>query len=418
MPNELNLTLDDLDNISNQYGTPFHIYDEKMIRNNAKIFMKVFCSTFFNFRQFFAVKALPNPYILKILLEEGMGFDCSSPSELYIAKKIGAKGNQIMYTSNYTSKSDIDNAVNNNVILNLDGIDELEDVDPEKCELICFRLNPNIGKTDSETKSNILGGKDSKFGIDTNDIIRAYILAKEKGFKKFGIHCMTGSNIMDTSYWYLLVCNIYQVIKKLLDLNIRLEFINLGGGIGISYYPNFDPIDINLIAQNIYQAMTENKLMLNIDYDPAIYMENGRYITGPYGWLVSKCQRKKTITTTGETFYGLDACMTHLMRPGMYNAYHHITIPRLKNIKEKEKVNCVGSLCENNDWFAKERELPIGIEKGDFFVIHDIGAHGASMGFNYNGKLKCPELLIKSDKSIIMIRKQENYDSLFGNCIY
>jgi diaminopimelate decarboxylase len=416
MPQNIKLSLQELEIIASQYGTPYNIYDETMIRENARNFMKIFRTNFPNFRQFFAVKALPNPAILKILLEEGMGFDCSSPSEIYIAKQIGASGNQIMYTSNYTSKEDILNAVENKVILNLDGIDELYDVDPSKCELICFRLNPNIGKTDSETASNILGGKDSKFGIDMSSIISAYVLAKERGFKKFGIHCMTGSNIMDPTYWYFLVGTVYKVIENLLDLDIRVDFINLGGGIGIPYHPDKNPIDINLVAQYIFQAMTENKLMLKIDYDPAVYMENGRYITGPYGWLVSRCQRKKYMSDN--IFYGLDACMTHLMRPGMYGAYHHITIPRLAEVTETKKANCVGSLCENNDWFARDRNLPVGIEKGDLFVIHSCGSHSQSMGFNYNGKLKCAELLIKPNKTIIMIRKPENYDSLFGNCIY
>jgi diaminopimelate decarboxylase len=420
MPKNINLSLEQLENIAFLYGSPFHIYDEKMIRDNIKNFLNVFRSEFSSFRQFYAVKALPNPAILKILLEEGLGFDCSSPSELYICKQIGATGDNIMYTSNYTPKEDIDNAINNDVILNLDDIDALEYCDPQQQNLICFRLNPSIGKTDSETKSNVLGGKNTKFGINSDLIVNAYRQAKEMGFTRFGIHCMSGSNVMDPNYWYELVNVIYETINQLYtELDIKVEFMNVGGGLGIPYQPNIPDLDISVVAKNIRKAIDENKSKYNLTFEPHLYMENGRYITGPYGWLVSRC---RSIKQNEQIFYGLDACMAHLMRPGMYGAYHHITIPRLqKNINdvtETQKVNVVGSLCENNDWFARERELPIDIQKGDLFVIHSSGAHAQSMGFSYNGKLKCPELLLKPDGNVTMIRKPETYENLFGNCIF
>lgn len=421
MPEQLNISLSKLENIAEKYETPFHVYDEEKIRNNAREFFNIFRKEFPTFKQFFAVKALPNPHILKILYQEGMGFDCSSPSEIFISQQIGATGHDIIYTSNFTSKKDINNAIENNVILNLDGIDELNDVDVTKCNLICFRLNPNIGKTDSETKSNILGGKDSKFGISSNDILQAYTKAKTMGFTEFGIHCMTGSNILDEKYWYELVDVMYETIFLLYNkLDIKLKFMNLGGGLGIQYVPNKNKLNIELVVKNIRNAIEENKKKYNLDYEPDIYTECGRYVTGPYGWLVSKCNRIKD--SNGFKFYGLDASMANLMRPGMYNSYHHITIPRLSDVYEYEKdkniiANVVGTLCENNDWFAKARLLPIGIKKNDLFVIHDCGAHSQSMGFNYNGKLKCSELLLTCDKSIKQIRKAETFDDLFKNTL-
>jgi diaminopimelate decarboxylase len=416
MPEQLNLTLPELENIAKTYDTPFHIYDEEKIRNNAREFLNIFRKEFPTFRQFFAVKALPNPHILKILYQEGMGFDCSSPSEIFISQQIGASGHDIIYTSNYTSKKDIDNALNNNVILNLDGIDELDDVDITKCNLICFRLNPNIGKTDSETKSNILGGKESKFGISSDDILQAYTKAKNKGFTEFGIHCMTGSNILSENYWYELVDILYETIYLLYSkLNIKLKFMNLGGGFGIPYIPDIKKLNIENVVKNIRKAIDVNKKKYNLDYEPDIYTESGRYITGPYGWLVSKCNRIKN--SNDKIFYGLDSCMANLMRPGMYNSYHHIEVPRLNDINGKKIIaNVVGTLCENNDWFAKNRILPDNIEKNDLFVIYDCGAHSQSMGFNYNGKLKCPELLLTCDKKITQIRKAETFDNLFENC--
>lgn len=428
MSKNLDLSLDQLESIIGHFNTPFHIYDKNKIINHANNFMNTFRKYIPDFQQYFAVKALPNLKIMKILYDCGMGFDCSSVFELQLATQI-APPDKIVYTSNYTSVEDLEIVLKSKVIINLDDIDCLDNLeialistDCEMPELICFRLNPCIGTTDSETVSNILGGDCSKFGIPGTKIIEAYKKAQLMGFKKFGIHVMTGSCILDINYWRELIDIIFFHINKIdKELNIEFEFINLGGGIGIPYKPEVDEIDLEKLVQIISETYNRNIIKYDLKFKPNIVMENGRYITGPYGWLISRCKSIK-YGYNDKKFYGLDSCMANLMRPAMYGAYHHITIPRLNKNKidleiSSEEVNVVGTLCENNDYFAKNRKLPIGIKKNDLFVIHDTGAHGHCMGFQYNGKMRSSELLlIKDDNNstftVELIRKSDTYDSM------
>jgi diaminopimelate decarboxylase len=426
MPVNLRLALDQLEQLTKKYPS-FYIYDADMISYNATQFLNTFRKHIPNFEQYFAVKALPNPAIMKILQDCGMGFDCSSKLELIMAKQLGS--NKIMYTSNFTSVEDLEFALSQKVIINLDDIDGLENLKialdntkAELPELICFRLNPchdNIGKIHSEIKSNVLGGPDTKFGIPDTKIVEAYEKALNMGFKKFGIHVMTGSCIMKVNYWKELIYVVFDSINNIYQkLGITFEFLDLGGGIGIPYKPHKTKINIDYLADIIAESINENIVKYDLPFKPNIIMENGRYITGPYGWLISKCKSIKS-GFQDKKFYGLNVCMAQLMRPGMYNAYHHITVPRLEpynklslgrfdmidmSIFTHDIVNVVGTLCENNDWFAKNRPLPKGIKKEDIFIIYDCGAHCISMSNNYNGNLRPPELLLETVDNKLTIR--------------
>lgn len=444
MPVTIPLKLNELEDIANKYDTPYYLYDKQSIKNHAKFYMETFKKYFPNFKQYFAVKALPNPSILKILKKCDMGFDCSSPEEIEIVKfmdkniQSNTKSN-IMYTSNYTSVNDLQKVTDenyDNIIINLDSIDgfyNLLETENPLPDTICFRYNPTeifdntaqqlflntmkLSKKIKEPKqkiesdkikSNIFSGNDTKFGMTKSYLIEAYKLAKTNGIKNFGIHVMSQSNCLDINYWHNLIDNIFDVIYELyIVLEIVIDFIDIGGGIGIPYKPNESEINLEQLVLLIRNRFDYNINKYNMNYEPKLMTECGRYITGPYGWLVARCQSIKK--TDNGIFYGLDANMAHLMRPGMYNAYHHITIPRIAYIEDLEKANVVGTLCENNDWFCKQRDLPKGIKKGDLFVIHDCGAHAYSMGFNYNSKLHCPELLLTRN-GIKELRKRENID--------
>lgn len=407
-----------LKEIVESYNTPFYIYDEKGIRDHCKYFLNTIKKYLPNFTNYFAVKALPNIHILKILYEEGMKFDCSSVTELMmITEYVTKNGNDILYSSNYTSVEDLTYALQKNVTINLDDIDCFDNMmiaikknNLEIPKIISFRLNPLYGSTDSKITSNILSGENSKFGIPRDKIVDAYLLAKKYGVTEFGIHVMTGSCIMNVDYWRDLIDIVFETINEIYyKTNIEFKFVDLGGGIGISYTDNTH-VDIELLGKIIKLSVDENIEKYKLPFNPQIIMENGRFITGKYGLLISKCVSIKN-SYNDSVFYGLDACMSNLMRPGMYGAYHKISVPRLENENETIKCNIVGSLCENNDWFAKDREMPKGIIKNDIFVIHDVGAHGHCMGFQYNGKLRSSELLLESDGGIKMIRiEDEPYD--------
>jgi diaminopimelate decarboxylase len=407
MPTPLNLSNEKLKKIVETEGTPLQIYDEQLIIENLKDFLKNMSRNFPGFRQYFAVKALPNLYILRLLIENGCYLDCSSLTELKMAKMLGLSGESIMFTSNYTSKEDLQYAKNLKCIINLDDISLIDDLASlgSLPELLSLRLNPGIGKTDSETNSNILGGSKAKFGISPSQIIEGYKKAKELGVKRFGLHVMTGSNILNIDYWKELVKIIFEFINK---LDIEFEFINIGGGLGIPYNENQEKINIVDFSDALKLFVdTYNINNKNIK----IYMENGRYLTGPYGWLISKCN---VIKNDVRKYYGLDACMANLMRPGMYGAYHYIKVSGKEN--NTSIANVVGTLCENNDWFATDRELPEAVV-GDLFVIHDTGAHSHSMGFQYNGKLRAPEILIKEDGSYKLIRRRETIEDYIATII-
>jgi diaminopimelate decarboxylase len=449
MPLPIPLSSSHLESLASKYGTPFQIYDEGLIRENCQKLLASFSSRFPGFKQYFAVKALPNPAILQILVSEGCGLDCSSVSELGIAKALGVPGSDCMYTSNYTSASDLAFAFDYGAIMNLDDVslvDSLVQVRGKCPELMSFRLNPGLGRTDSETKSNVLGGPDAKFGVPPEQIVEAYRRAQANGATRFGIHMMTGSCVLNASYWNdTIACLLKAVSQVRSELGIEFEFINIGGGLGIPYKPDQVPVDVESLAQQL-QSCVESQWAKVLDEDrktngqsvkalvltnskscpspPRLCMENGRYMTGPFGWLVSRCEAQKK--SWGQTYYGLDSCMANLMRPGMYNAYHHISVPARGDTTSGKSIvaNVVGTLCENNDWFAKDRELPQGIKVGDLFVIHDTGAHSHSMGFQYNGKLRAPELLIRSirkedndKRNVDLIRERETYSCLFDNTI-
>lgn len=391
-----------LEKIADHFGTPFHIYDEIGIRNTVKHLQAVFSD--FHFREYYAVKALPNPQILAILREEGCGFDCSSLPEIVLARQIGANGNDIMFTSNNTTSDEFAFALSDGgCILNLDDISLIEKV-PQLPDLISFRLNPG-----SDTGNAIIGKpEEAKFGIPREKIIDAYRIAKEKGVQRFGLHAMVVSNERDAEKHLASVEGLCILVNELQTaLNIKIEFINIGGGLGIPYHPDDKALDLNLLAKGIRELWQKHD-----SGNTQLFMESGRYITAPHGVLVTKAINRKE---SYRSYVGVDASMSALMRPGMYGAYHHIDVisDTVRALTLNETVDVVGSLCENNDKFAIQRELP-KIKDGDLLVIQDTGAHGHAMGFNYNGRLRPQELLLRADGSIDLIRRAETIEDYFA----
>lgn len=394
--------------IMKTYPTPFHIYDEKAILENAKKLIKTF-SWVPGFKEYFAVKATPNPYLLKLLKGVGFGADCSSLPELILSEKAGIVGEDIMFTSNDTPANEYKKAMELGAIINLDDITHIPYLEKHAGipELICFRYNPGPLKG-----GNAIIGKpeEAKYGLTKEQLFEAYKIMKEKGVKRFGLHTMVASNELNPDYFVdtadLLITLVIEISK---EIGIKFEFINLGGGIGIPYKPEDKEVDLNRISQGIKDIY--DKKIKGTEFEPLkIFMENGRMITGPYGYLVTKVIHEKHIY---KDYVGVDACMANLMRPGLYGAYHHITVLGKENEPEEITVDVSGSLCENNDKFAIDRKLP-KVEIGDILVIHDAGAHGHAMGFNYNGKLRSAELLLKSDGSVEQIRRAETIDDLFA----
>ncbi|MDP3941493.1 MAG: diaminopimelate decarboxylase [bacterium] len=390
-----------------KYQTPFHIYDEKAIRDNAQKLLGIF-SWNEGFKEYFAVKALPNPYILKLLKEEGFGVDCSSLPELILAERVGFRGEKIMFTSNDTPSEEYQKAKALGAIINLDDISHIQYLEKHAGlpELLCFRYNP--GKLRA---GNAIIGKpeEAKYGLTRDQLFAAYILAKQKGVRRFGLHTMVASNELNPQYFIDTAVMLFDLVIEISrEVGIRFEFINLGGGIGIPYRPEQKVVDIRFISRGIKKAYKE-KIVKN-GFDPLrLYMENGRMITGPHGYLVSQVLHKKD---TYKEYIGLDSCMANLMRPGMYGAYHHITVMGKERAPRSHTYDVTGSLCENNDKFAIDRKLPqIGV--GDIFIIHDTGAHGHAMGFNYNGKLRSAELLFNNG-AVRQIRRAETIDDYFA----
>ena len=394
-----------LPDIAAHFGTPFHIYDEEGIRETGCRLQQAF-SKVEGFREYYAVKALPNPSILRIMADMGFGFDCSSIAELILSRQAGGRGEAIMFTSNNTSKEEFMAAQEEGgCILNLDDISLIDKV-PEMPELICFRYNPGAARS-----GNSIIGKptEAKYGVAHEQIFAAFEKAKAKGAKRFGLHTMLASNECDASY-------MVQTTQMLLDLagqigktlNIQFEFINIGGGLGIPYQPDETVFDIEFLGEETYKLL--QAFSAEQGYQPKVYMESGRYITGPHGVLVTQAINHKQ---TYRNYVGVDACMSALMRPGMYGAYHHIDVLGKEPSAEDPLVDVVGSLCENNDKFAVQRALP-KVEEGDLLIIQDTGAHGQAMGFNYNGKLRPQELLLKADGSVERIRRAETLEDYFA----
>ncbi|WP_445475335.1 diaminopimelate decarboxylase [Methanococcoides methylutens] len=394
--------------IKEQYPTPFHVYDEKAIRENARKLKDAF-SILEGFTEFFAVKALPNPYILKILKSEGFGADCSSLPELLLAEKCGIVGEGIMFSSNDTPAEEFVKAKELGAIINLDDISHIEFLEETAGlpELVCFRFNPGTLKKGNDIIGN---PEDAKYGFTKEQLFEGYRMLKEKGVKRFGLHTMVASNELDPSYFVETARLLFETIVEISkELDIRFDFVNLGGGIGIPYRPDQEPVPYDVIAKGVKEEY-DAKIKAN-GLDPLkIYLECGRTITGPYGYLVTEVRHLKHIY---KDYVGTDACMANLMRPGLYGAYHHITVLGKEDQPETHKYDVTGSLCENNDKFAIDRMLP-EVERGDILAIHDTGAHGHAMGFNYNGKLRSAELLLRENGSFVQIRRAETIEDHFA----
>lgn len=390
--------------ITEHFGTPFHIYDETGIIQTAER-LKLAFSNCRGFKEFFAVKANPNPEILKLMLQSGFGFDCSSVPELILARRAGAKPDDIMFTSNNTSQGEFLEAFENGgCILNLDDITLIDKVPGKFPELICFRYNPGLKRTGNAIIGN---PAEAKYGVADEQIISAYRRAREKGATRFGLHTMVASNERKMDYLsgtVKMLLNVAIRLKK--EAGIELEFINMGGGIGIPYRPRQRPVDIFELGRKTAELLWYFSKI--IGYLPNLFMENGRYLTAPNGVLVTTCINQKHIY---REYRGVDACMSALMRPAMYGAYHHITVVG-GNGKISEVVDVVGSLCENNDKFAVQRKLP-KIKEGSVLCIEDSGGHGLAMGFQYNGRLRPKELMLGSEGAVKLIRREETPDDYF-----
>lgn len=403
------VTLEQVKEITKTYPTPFHIYDEKGIRENARRLKQAF-SWNKGFREYFAVKATPNPYIIKILNEEGCGTDCSSLTELMLSEALGLHGTDIMFSSNATPASEFVKAKELGAIINLDDfthIDFLQEVAgiPER---ICCRYNPGgIFKTANGIMDN---PGDAKYGFTKDQMIEGYKKLMKLGAKEFGIHSFLASNTGTSEYYPTLAKILFELAVELKEkTGAKISFINLSGGVGIPYRPDEKPNDILEIGEGVRKAFEEVLVPAGMG-DVAIFTELGRFMLAPYGHVVATAIHEKHIY---KEYIGLDACAVNLMRPAMYGAYHHITVLGKENAPCDHKYDVTGSLCENNDKFAIDRMLP-KIDMGDYIVLHDTGAHGFSMGYNYNGKLRSAELLLKEDGKVEMIRRAETPKDYFA----
>ena len=407
MMKTLPFTKEQIEEIIKEYPTPFHLYYEKGMRENARRLFKAF-SWAPGFREYFAVKANPNPHIIKIMKEEGCA-DCSSLPELILAERVGIKGDMIMLTSNNTPAEEYRYAKNLGAILNLDDITHIDYVDKHVGlpEVISFRYNPGPLKGGN----SIIGvPEEAKYGLTREQLFDAYKIVKSRGVKTFGLHTMIASNELNADYFVDTAEILFDLVYDLsTEIKIDFDFVNLGGGFGIPYRPGDKPLDLEYISEKIRLAY-EEKIIARGLKPLRICMESGRMMTGPYGFLVTRAIHRKNIY---KNYIGVDACMADLMRPAIYGAYHHITVLGKENQKHDHRYDVTGSLCENNDKFAIDRMLP-EIEIGDILVIHDTGAHGYAMGFNYNGKLRSAELLLREDGTVKKIRRAETIDDYFA----
>jgi diaminopimelate decarboxylase len=414
MKKEPFVTLEQLKEIDKTYPTPYHLYDEKGIRENARRLKDAF-SWNRGFKEYFAVKATPNPFILNILKEYSCGCDCSSMTELMMSDALGFQGNDIMFSSNDTPAEEFRFARRIGATINLDDFTHIDFL--EKCaglpETISCRYNPGgVFKISNDIMDN---PGDAKYGFTTEQLFEGIRILRDKGVKEFGLHAFLASNTVTNDYYPLLAKVLFEVAVDLhRELGVHIGFINLSGGIGIPYRPDQEPNDIYEISRGVKKVYDEILVPAGMG-DVALYTELGRYMLGPYGCLVTKAIHEKH---THKEYIGCDACAVNLMRPAIYGAYHHITVMGKENEPADHLYDITGSLCENNDKFAVDRMLP-KIQVGDYLVIHDTGAHGFAMGYNYNGKLKSAELLLKEDGSVQMIRRAEtprDYFATFDYC--
>lgn len=410
MKKEAFVTKEQIEEIAKTYPTPFHIYDERGIRENAQALREAF-SWNKGFKEYFAVKATPNPFLIDILREYGCGCDCSSLTELMLSAAMGMEGKDIMFSSNDTPAEEFAYAARIGATINLDDIthiDFLEKTIGRLPETISCRYNPGgFFKITTDIMDN---PGDAKYGFTTEQLFEGFRILKERGVRHFGIHAFLASNTVTNEYYPALARTLFEVAVKLRnETGADIRFINLSGGIGIPYRPDQEPNDIRAIGEGVRKVYEEVLVPAGMG-DVAIYTELGRFMMGPYGQLVVKAIHEKH---THKEYVGVDACAVNLMRPAMYGAYHHITVLGKEDVPCDHQYDITGSLCENNDKFAVDRMLP-KIDMGDYLVIHDTGAHGFSMGYNYNGKLKSAELLLKEDGSVQLIRRAETPKDYFA----
>lgn len=409
MEKKLFVNQEQLKKIVEQYPTPFHLYDEKGIRERARALQAAFAWNK-GFKEYFAVKATPNPFILKILKEEGCGVDCSSFTELMMAEACGFKGEEIMFSSNVTPAEDFQYARKLNAIINLDDYTHVNFLKNTAGipELICCRLNP--GGYFSIANSVMDNPGDAKYGMTKEQMLKAYRELQQMGAKEFGIHAFLASNTTTDEYYPTLAGILFRAAVELhKETGAKIAFVNLSGGVGIPYRPDQEPVNIAAVGEGVRKAYEEILVPEGMG-DVAVYTELGRFMLGPNGCLVTTAIHEKHIY---KEYVGLDACAANLMRPAMYKAYHHITVAGKETAPCDHKYDVTGGLCENNDKFAIDRMLP-KIDIGDLVVLHDTGAHGFSMGYNYNGKLRSAELLLKEDGSVQMIRRAETPQDYFA----
>jgi len=413
------VTKEQLECIVAQYPTPFHLYDEKGIRENARRLRAAFAWNP-GFREYFAVKATPTPAILKLLHEEGCGCDCSSLAELILSQRCGITGGEIMFSSNDTPDEEFQKAAELGAIMNLDDItliDDLERTTGGIPETICCRYNPGGVFTLGGSGENIQvmdNPGDAKYGMTRAQIAEAYRILAAKGARNFGIHSFLASNTISNEYYPALARILFQLAAELkTETGCHITFINLSGGVGVPYRPDQPENDIAAIGEGVRRAFEEILVPAGMG-DVSLYTELGRYMLAPYGHLVTTATHEKHIY---KEYIGVDACACNLMRPAMYGSYHHITVMGKEAALCDHKYDVVGGLCENNDKFAIDRMLP-RIDRGDLLVLHDTGAHGFSMGYNYNGKLRSAELLLKEDGSVEQIRRAETLDDYFSTVVW
>ncbi len=405
---KLPFTKAQIEEIAKTYPTPFHLYDEKGILAYVRKFNEAF-SWNEGFKEYYAIKAAPNPFLMKLLRKEGLGIDCSSMAELVLAERVGMRGEEIMFTSNDTPAEEYEKAAGLGAIINLDDISHIPYLEKHAGlpALLCLRYNPGALK-----EGNLIIGnpQESKYGFTREQLFEGYRMLKEKGVRRFGIHTMVASNELDVDYFIETAGIIFELIVDLArETGIRFEFANLGGGIGIPYKNEHKPVDLNRVSNGI-RELYDQHIVANGLAPLKIFFESGRAVTGPYGFLVTKVRH---IKETYKRYAGLDACMANLMRPALYGAYHHISVLGKEDRPHTFLYDVTGSLCENNDKFAINRLLP-ELEPGDTVVIHDTGAHGHSMGFNYNGKLRSAELLLRENGDVVQIRRTETIDDYFA----
>ncbi|MBR4494039.1 MAG: diaminopimelate decarboxylase [Clostridiales bacterium] len=404
------VTKEQIEEIVKTYPTPFHIYDEAGIRKNAEAVKEAFAWNK-GFREYFAVKATPNPYIMNILKDYDIGFDCSSEAELVLSGAVKADGDHIMFSSNDTPAQEYKLAYDMGAIINLDDITHIEFLDgiigDKYPEVMSCRFNPGGVVTMSNGIMDNPG--DAKYGMTEAQLFEAYRMLKDRGVKKFGIHAFIISNTLTNDYYPMLAGQLFDLVVRIeKEVGIKFAFVNLSGGVGVDYRPDQTANDIKIIGEGVRKKFEEILVPAGMG-DVAIYTEMGRFMLAPYGHLITKAIHEKH---TYKEYIGVDACAANLMRPAMYGAYHHITVLGKENEPCDHTYDVTGSLCENNDKFAIDRDLP-KIDMGDYIAIHDTGAHGFAMGYNYNGRLKSAELLLQTDGSVKLIRRAETLSDYF-----